>query len=167
MLLLRCPLVVLSRQLVLAYPLVILSLRRPLILSSRRLVVVLPLVAPPTHVIVAPPSHPLFEPADCCIASCCCATLSTSHRAGWLLCCLSLLRPLVLSLCRPLASTEYQLNLCRLVVASPLVTPPSCLSSHRTASCHAAHYGQSHPIGKQVSSSASASARSPQRLDSP
>ncbi len=50
-----------------------------------------------------------------------------------------MLHPLVLLLCRPLASTEYQLNLCRLVVSLPLVTPPSRLSSCRTASCRTTH----------------------------
>ncbi len=73
------------------------------------------------------------------LPSSCCAALSSSHRAGWLLHCLSLLRPLVLSLCSSLASTEYQLNLCRLVVALPLIMPPSRLSSRRTASCCAAY----------------------------
>ncbi len=102
-LLLHRPLVVLSCQLVLAYPLVVLSLHRPLILSSRRLVVVLPLIAPPTSAFVAPPSHPLFAPADFCIAfrcpldvppsrplivpaGCCvaspCSALSSSHCAA-------------------------------------------------------------------------------------
>ena len=63
----------------------------------------------------------------------------SSHCTSWLLHCLSLLRPLVLLLCRPLASTEYQLNSCRLVVASPLFTPLSRLSLRRTASLLAAH----------------------------
>jgi hypothetical protein len=134
LLLLRRPLIVLSCQLVLAYPLVIFSLRRPLILSSCWLVVVLPLVPPPTRAFVAPPSHPLFTPADCCITSrrsldvlpscpliapsdCCVASPCFAH--------------LVLSLCHPLASTEYQLNSCQLVVALPLVTPPSCLLLRR------------------------------------
>ncbi len=48
-------------------------------------------------------------------------------------------RPLVLLLCCPVASAEYQLNLCWLVVAWPLVTLPSCLSLHCTASCCATH----------------------------
>ncbi len=122
-LLLCCPPVVLSHQLILASPLLILLLRCPLVLSLRRLVVASPLDAPPTCPLVAPPSHTFSAPADCRIASCCplvalpscplivpagccivspCITLSSSHRASWLLSYLSLRHPLVLSLCRPL-----------------------------------------------------------------
>ncbi len=50
-----------------------------------------------------------------------------------------MLHPLILSLCCLLASTEYQLNSCRLVVALPLVTLLSHLSSRCTASRRAAH----------------------------
>jgi hypothetical protein len=64
------PPVILSHQLVLASPLAVLSLRRPLVLSSCRLVVASPLDAPPTCPLVVPPSHPLSMPADCHIAFC-------------------------------------------------------------------------------------------------
>ena len=53
--------------------------RRPLVVSLRQLIVASCLV-----VLVALPSRTLI-----------------SHRIGWLLCCLSLHRPLVLLLCRP------------------------------------------------------------------
>jgi hypothetical protein len=177
-------------QLVLAYPLVVLLLRCPLILSSRWLVVAPPLVAPPTHAFVVPPSRlPSCQLVllHILLLSSRCANLSSCHHAGWLLRCLLLhhplvlllrhplilsscqlivasplvvllmCRPLVLSLrrlvvalpllappsclllCHPLTSTEYQLNLCRLVVVMPLVTLPSYLLSRCTASRRAAH----------------------------
>ena len=109
------PGVVLSCQLVVTLPLVVISLRRPLIVLSCQLIVAS----------IALPSHCLVAPAGCCIASChplvvppscqlvapgCCriasprplvvprATLSSSRRAGWLLHCLLPCRPLVILL---------------------------------------------------------------------
>ncbi len=77
-----------------------------------------------------------LAPASCCIASCCaalslcrplvlslsfhCAALSLSHLTGWLLRCLLSRRPLVV-----LLLLRSFVILRRLVVASPLVTPPS------------------------------------------
>jgi hypothetical protein len=77
-----------------------------------------------------------LAPASCCIASrratlsLCrplvlsvsshCAALSLSHLTGWLLCCLSSCRPLVV-----LLLLHSFVVLRRLVVASPLVAPPS------------------------------------------
>jgi hypothetical protein len=87
-----------------------LSERHPLLVSSHRLVVALPLVAPPSHCPLTPP-----------ISSSC---------PGWLLHCLLSCHPLVvplshpvlvLSLCHPLVVSSH-----RLVVALPLVAPPSC-----------------------------------------
>ena len=78
--------------------------RRPLVLSSRRLIVASPLNAPPSRCLVVLScrlslshrarwlsSHHLLLSSHC-------TALSSSHRAGWLLCCLSLCRPLVLLL---------------------------------------------------------------------
>ncbi len=55
------------------------------------------------HHLVPTSSHCLVAPACCHIASRCplvapCTTLSSSHRAGWLLRCLSMRRPLVILL---------------------------------------------------------------------
>jgi hypothetical protein len=94
----RRPLVVLSRQLVVASPLSALSLCHPLIVLLHQLVVALPLtilslchplvnlscqlvVASPLLVLSlrpAPPSRPFVTPAGCCVASQC-ATLSLSR----------------------------------------------------------------------------------------
>jgi hypothetical protein len=123
-----CPLVVLSCQLVVTLPLAVLLLRHPLVNLSRQLVVASPLLV--LSLCPAPPSCPLVTPAGCCVASrhatlsssrrlfvsscrlslsrraswllrhhllssSCCTALSSSHRASWLLCCLSLHRPLI------------------------------------------------------------------------
>ncbi len=80
----------------------------------RRLVVASPLVSPPSrcatllsspHPLTAPPSHCLISPAGCCVASRHAALSLSSYLfalssscAGWLLCRLSLRRPLVLLL---------------------------------------------------------------------
>ena len=139
-------LVVFSCQLVAASPLVVLSLHRPLAIclvapggchiDSHHPLVALPscsLVAPAgchiafPHPLVVPPTHPVVAPAGCCITSRC-TTLSSSR-------CLIMptlfvsLRQLVvtpsslvvLSLHCPLA-----LSSCCLVVALPLIAPPSC-----------------------------------------
>ncbi len=155
----RRPLALSSHHLVVALPLVNLSLRCPscsliapagchiaspcpLVVPPSRCLVApddsciascCPLVAPPSHPLIvlagcciaSPPSHLLSAPADCRIASrrplvappscsliapagCCvvspCVTLSSSHRAGWLLSYLSLHHPLVLLLCCPLTA---------------------------------------------------------------
>jgi hypothetical protein len=103
-----------------ALPLAVLSLRHPLVNSSRQLVDASPLLV--LSLRPAPPSRPLVALAGCCVASRHTALLSSrllvvpplvvssrqlvvapssltalspSHRAGWLLRCLSLLRPLV------------------------------------------------------------------------
>jgi hypothetical protein len=115
------PGVVLSCQLVVALPLVVLSLRLPLIILSHQLVVAsiaLPsrcLVAPAgcriaSHrPLVVPPSRQLVAPACCCITSPRPlvgprAALSSSCRTGWLLRCLSTRRPLVILSSRHVAS---------------------------------------------------------------
>jgi hypothetical protein len=113
------PPVVLLHQLVLTSPLAVLSLRGPLVLSLHRLVVASCLDVPPTSPFIASPSHPLRAPADCHIASHR-TTLSSSHRAGWLLHCLSLHYPLVLSLRRLVVELSFLLPPSR-----PLVMPPS------------------------------------------
>jgi hypothetical protein len=115
-------------------PLVVLSLHHPLVVSSHRLVVALPLVAPPSCHLLTPPL--------------------SSSCAGWFLrrlssCCPLFVPPsrllLVLSLRHPLVVSSH-----RLVVALPLVAPPSrrlltpplscrlapagcCIASRRTA----------------------------------
>ncbi len=100
--------------------------------------------------LVAPPSHPVIKPAGCCVAFCCtnhlcfccaalssshhaswllhnlslsscCATLSSCHHAGWLLRCLLLRHPLVLLLRHPLILSLHQL-----IVASPLIVLLMC-----------------------------------------
>ncbi len=120
-----CPLVVLSRQLVVALPLAILLLCHPLIKSSHQLVVTSPLLV----LLLRPamPSRPLVVPAGCCIASRC-ATLSSSRHltvpplvvsSRQLVVSPSSL--VVLSLHRPLV-----LSSCWLVVALPVLAPPSC-----------------------------------------
>jgi hypothetical protein len=118
-------------------PLLVLSLRRPLVVSAHRLVFASPLVAPPSHHPLTPLlSHCLISPAGCCVASRHTALSSSSHSAALIVlrqlvlhrllsrCPLVVLpsRPLlVLSLCRPLVVSSHQL-----VVALPLVAPPSC-----------------------------------------
>jgi len=79
--------------------------RRPFVLSSRRLVVASPLVAPPSrHLIVSLCRLSLSHRASWLshhylLSSSRCTALLSSHRAGWLLRCLSSLRrPLVLVL---------------------------------------------------------------------
>ena len=59
------------------------------------------------HPLTVPPSRLLIARSGCCIglvlsSSSHCAALLLSNRAGWLLCCLSLRRPFVLSLPCPL-----------------------------------------------------------------
>ena len=88
-------------QLVVALPLAFLLLRRPLVLLSRRLLLRLSM------------RRPLVVSSSCCdvlslsphraswllhhlLSSYRCAALSSSHHANWLLCCLSLRRPLIL-----------------------------------------------------------------------
>jgi hypothetical protein len=103
----RCPLALLSHQLVVALPLGILLLRCPschlfepagCCIASPCPLVVRPshhLVAPAgsciasRHPLVAPPFRPLITPAGCCVASrcashlsSCCAALSSSQRAS-------------------------------------------------------------------------------------
>ena len=92
-------------QLVVTLPLLVLSLCRPLVLSSRRLVVACVAsrhaALSSSRCLVVPPlvlshraswlSHHHLSSSPCCTA------LSSSHPAGWLLHCLSLRRPLVLS----------------------------------------------------------------------
>ena len=75
----------------------------PLVLSSRRLVVASPLDAPPSRRLVVSSCHLLLSLCTSwlsgrhLLSSSRCNTLLSSHRAGWLLRCLSLHRPLVLS----------------------------------------------------------------------
>jgi len=77
--------------------------RQPLVLSSRRLVVVSPLDAPPSCPLVVLSCRLSLSCRASwllrhhLLSSSCCTALSSSHRAGWLLRCLSLRRPLVLS----------------------------------------------------------------------
>jgi hypothetical protein len=74
----------------------------PLVLSSRRLVVASPLDAPPSCRLIASSCHLSLSRRTSwllhhhLLSSSCCTALSSSHRAGWLLRCLSLHRPLVL-----------------------------------------------------------------------
>ena len=141
----RRPGVVLSCQLVVALPLVVLSLRRPLIVLSRQLVVAS--IALPSYCLavpagcriashrplVVPPSHQLVVPACCRIASPCPlvtprTALLSSHCTGWLLCCLSMRPRLVISSSCYLVVPPLVLSLRQLVVApSSLVI----LSLHR------------------------------------
>ncbi len=128
-------------------PLVVLSLRCPLVVSSHQLVVASPLVAPPSHQpltlplllscagwllhrlsscrpLVVPPSQhaalSLCRPLVLSLSSHC-ATLSLSHLIGWLLRRLLLHRPLI-----ALSLRHSFVVLRQLVVALPLVVPPSC-----------------------------------------
>jgi hypothetical protein len=121
---LRCPVVILLRQLVVALPLAILSLCHPFVNLLIQIVVTLPLLV----LLLRPASlsHPLVVPAGCCITYQCAALSSTR--------CLVMpplvvsLRQLVvmpsslvvLSLHRPLV-----LSSCWLVVALPVLVPPS------------------------------------------
>ena len=82
--------------------------------------------------LIAPPSRQLVAPACCRIASPCPlvaprATLSSSRRAGWLLCRLLMHRPLVVSLSRRAASCFLVAPAgCRAIISRrPLVAPPS------------------------------------------
>ena len=98
-----CPLVLLSRRLVATSPLlVLLLLHRPLTLSLCRLVVASPLGTPPSRHLVVSLCRLLLSH---CISwllhhnlltSSRCTALLSSHRAGWLLHCLSLHRSLIL-----------------------------------------------------------------------
>jgi hypothetical protein len=123
-----CPLVILSRQLVVTLPLAVLSLRHPLVNSSCQLVVASPLLV--LLLRPAPPSRPLVMPAGCCVASQR-AALSPSPRlvvpplvvsSRQLVVAPSSL--VVLSLHHPLV-----LSSCWLVVALPVLAPPSRLSA--------------------------------------
>jgi hypothetical protein len=161
----------LSCQLVVASPLVVLSLYRPLVLvepagcciASHRPLITLPshcLVAPAgCHIasrrpLVVPPSRQLVTPAYCRIASprplvAPHAALSSTHCTGWLLRHLLTHRPLVVSSSRRASchlllschaswlshhhlssssccTTPLVLSLCWLVVALPVLAPPSC-----------------------------------------
>jgi hypothetical protein len=138
------PGVILSCQLVVTLPLFVLSLSRPFIILSCQLVVasiVLPsrcLVAPAgcriaSHrPLVVTPSCQLIAPACCCIASPCpliapCAVLSSSRCAGWLLRCLSMRRPLVISSsCHVASCCLVEPAGCRAIISCrPLGAPPS------------------------------------------
>jgi hypothetical protein len=118
---LRCPLIILSRQLVVALPLAVLLMRHPLVNSSRQLVVASPLLV--LLLRPAPPSRPLVAPGDCCVASrradlssLVVSPLVVSLRQ--LVVALSYL--VVLSLYCPLILSSYWL-----VVALPVLAPPS------------------------------------------
>ena len=121
---LHCPLVVLSRQLVVALPLVILSLRHHLVNLLHQLADASPLLV--LSLCPAQPSRPLVAPAGCCVASRC-AALSSSHRL--------VVPPLIVSSCQLVAlpSSLVVLSLhrplvlssCWLVVALPVLAPPS------------------------------------------
>ena len=125
----RRPRVVLSRQLVVALPLAVLSLHLPLVVLSRQLVVTSPFDEPTSrHLIVSLCHLSLSRRASWLshhhlLSSSCCTALSSSHRAGWLLCCLSLRRPLVVA--SPLVILSFRRSLvvlsCQLVVALPLL----------------------------------------------
>ena len=121
---LLCPLVVLSRQLVVPLPLAILSLCHPLVNSLHQLVVASPLLV--LSLRPAPPSRPLVAPSGCCVASRCAALLLSRHLVVLPLVVSSrqlVVAPsslAVLSLHRPLV-----LSLCWLVVALPVLVPPS------------------------------------------
>jgi hypothetical protein len=133
---------VLSCQLVVPSPLVVLSLRHPLVVLSELVVAFAsrhPLIALPSHrlvlpagcrlasrrPLVAPPSRQLIMPACCRVAPprpliVPGAALSSSRRAGWLLRRLSTHRPLVVS------SSHCAASRC-------LVAPAGC---HAIISCH-------------------------------
>ncbi len=70
--------------------------------------------------------------SHCLSSSSHCAAHSSSRRAGWLLCRLSMLRPLVVLLSRCAASCCLVAPAdCRIIISyRPLVAPPSLLSSH-------------------------------------
>ncbi len=135
----RRPGVVLSCQLVVASPLVVLSLPRPLIVLSRQLVVASPLTILSLHCplvvlscqqvvaqLVAPACCPITSPRPLVAPR---TALSFSRCAGRLLHCLSTRRPLVISSSCRLVVPSLVVSSCQLVVApSSLVI----LSLHRT-----------------------------------
>ena len=74
------PLIWLLRHLSSCRPLVLLSLHHPLVVSSRWMVVALPLVAPSSCPPLTAPHSRCLALAGCCVASCC-AVLSSSRPA--------------------------------------------------------------------------------------
>ena len=99
--------VLLLRQLVVALLLLVLLLRRPLVLLSFRLVVASPLGAPPSRCFVVSSCHPLLSRRTSWLSHPCWAALPSSHRASWLLHCLTLRPPLFPSLCRPSSPCQH------------------------------------------------------------
>jgi hypothetical protein len=129
---LRRPLVVLSRQLVVASPLAVLSLRHPLLVLSLPLVVALPLLVVAWPLAVFSLRHPLVNSSRQLVVASPLLVLSLrptppSRRAGWLLRRLSMHRPLIVSLSRRVASHFRVAPAgCRAIISRrPLVAPPS------------------------------------------
>ena len=111
----RRPGVILSCQLVVAIPLVVLSLRHPLIILSRQLVVASPLVNLSLCCPLVVLSRQLLH---CLLPSSCCATLSSTRRT-------SLLSHRLASSSHCTPRCPLVLSSCRLVVVSPLDALPS------------------------------------------
>ena len=107
--------------------------RRPLVLSPHRLVVALPLDALPScHLIVSSCRLSLFLRASWLLrhhllSSSRCTALSSSHLAGWLLRCLSLCRPLVLS------------SIAHAIERRRMLPPPSNTTATTAIECHLYH----------------------------
>jgi len=121
---LLCPLIVLSRQLVVALPLAVLSLRHPLVNSSHQLVVASSLLI--LSLCPASPSHPLVAPTGCCVTS---RRSALSSSRGLIVAPLVVLsRQLVVapsSLVVFSLHCPFVLSLCWLIVALPVLAPPS------------------------------------------
>jgi len=138
------PGVVLSCQLVVALPLVVLSLRRPLIVLSCQLVVAS--VVLPSHCLVAPAGCPIASRCPLVVPSsrqlvapACCritsprplvvprAALSSSRRTGWLLRRLLMCHPLVVlsSRCAASCCLVAPAGCPAIISCRPLVAPPS------------------------------------------
>jgi len=107
--------------------------RRPLIaLPSRHLVTPAGCHIASCRLLVASPSPQLVAPACCHITSPCplvapSAALSSSRRAGWLLCCLSARHPLDLSSshCAASCCLIAPAGCCAIISCRPLVAPHS------------------------------------------
>jgi hypothetical protein len=106
-------------------PLVVLPSRRLVTPAGSRIASHRPLVAPTSCQLVAPACCHIASPRPLVVPR---ATLSSSRRAGWLLCRLSTRRPLVVSSCRRAASCclVAPAGCWAIISCHPLVASPSC-----------------------------------------